>query len=73
MDADLKRQIDFIYTLEKMKTVYRRTHLVFGDRYENDAEHSFHIAAMALILKDHAPSNVDIGRVVSMLLFHDVV
>lgn len=73
MDRDLKRQIDFIYTLEKMKTVYRKTHLVYGDRYENDAEHSFHIAAMALILKDHAPSHVDISRVVAMLLFHDVV
>lgn len=73
MNRDLKRQIDFIYTLEKMKTVYRKTHLVYGDRYENDAEHSFHIAAMALILKDHAPSHVDISRVVAMLLFHDVV
>lgn len=73
MDADLKKQIDFIYTLEKMKTVYRKSHLVYGDRYENDAEHSFHIAAMALILKNHAPSHVDISRVVAMLLFHDVV
>lgn len=56
-----------------MKSVYRRTHLLYADRFENDAEHSFHIAAMAFILKEYAPENVDMERVVFMLLFHDVV
>ncbi|MDY3118036.1 MAG: HD domain-containing protein [Peptoniphilus sp.] len=73
MTDHLKKQIDFIYTLEKMKSVYRRTHLLYADRYENDAEHSFHIAAMAFLLKEYAPKEVNMERVVYMLLFHDVV
>ncbi|MDD7363753.1 MAG: HD domain-containing protein [Peptoniphilus sp.] len=73
MNDRLEKQINFIYTLEHMKSVYRRSHLIHADRYENDAEHSFHIATMALVLKEYAPSDVDIFRVVSMLLFHDVV
>lgn len=73
MNTRLKKQIDFIYTLEKMKAIERKTHLIYADRFENDAEHSFHIAAMALILKEYAPKNIDLERVISMLLFHDVV
>lgn len=73
MSQRLDKQIEFIYALEKMKSVYRRTHLLHADRFENDAEHSFHIAAMAFILKEYAPEGVNMERVVFMLLFHDVV
>lgn len=73
MNENLEKQINFIYTLEKMKSVYRRTRLLHADRYENDAEHSFHIAAMSFLLKEYAPKDVDMERVVYMLLFHDVV
>lgn len=73
MNKRLEQQIHFIYTLERMKAVYRKSRLIHADRFENDAEHSFHIATMALLLKEYAPPEVDISRVVAMLLFHDVV
>lgn len=72
-DTQLEEKIEFIYTLERMKNVYRRTKLLHEARYENDAEHSFHIAAMAYILRDFAPEDVDFERVLLLLLYHDVV
>ncbi len=74
MDADrLERQIDFIVEIDKLKHVLRRTYLVDGKRRENSAEHSWHLAAMAVLLSEYAREELDLARVVKMLLLHDVV
>jgi putative hydrolase of HD superfamily len=68
----LKRQIEFILEIDKLKGVLRRTYLPTG-RPENSAEHSWHLAMAALLLAEYANQKVDIGRVVQMLLVHDIV
>ncbi len=68
----LGRQIEFILEIDRLKGVLRRTHLPMGRR-ENSAEHSWHLAMAALLLAEHANQKVDIGRVVQMLLVHDIV
>ena len=74
MDADrLEQQIDFIVEIDKLKHVLRRTYLVDGKRRENSAEHSWHLAAMAVLLSEYAQEELDLARVVKMLLLHDVV
>ena len=66
--------MNFLNELEKLKTVYRRNRVVDRSRYENSAEHSWHIAVMALVLAEHAEvKGLDMWRVVKMLLLHDVV
>jgi putative hydrolase of HD superfamily len=69
----LDRQIAFIVELDRLKAVVRRSYLVGADRRENSAEHSWHLAVMAMLLAEHADEPVDVGRVVAMLLVHDVV
>lgn len=70
----LGRQLDFIREIDKLKSVTRRTLLMDGARYENDAEHSWHLAIMALLLKEHAAApRVDLMRVLKMVLVHDLV
>ncbi len=73
MDARLERQLDFIVEIDKLKHVMRQSPLCDGSRKENDAEHSWHLAMMAMILAEHADEPVDVGRVVKMLLIHDIV
>jgi putative hydrolase of HD superfamily len=69
----LERQIAFILDIDRLKTVLRRTYILAGDRNENTAEHSWHLAVMALLLAEHADAPVDACRVVRMLLVHDIV
>lgn len=69
----LARQIAFIVEIDKLKNIQRRTLLMDGRRYENDAEHSWHIAVMAFLLAEHANTRVDVARVIRMLLVHDLV
>jgi putative hydrolase of HD superfamily len=69
----LKRQIDFIREIDNVKSVYRQTLLMDGKRNENDAEHSWHIAVMAIVLSEYSNSTLDIARVVKMALVHDIV
>lgn len=73
MDIRLKEQLDFIIEIDKMKNIYRQTILSIDRRRENDAEHSWHIGVMAILLKEYAPENTDIDKVVKMLLIHDLV
>lgn len=73
MQDRLARQIRFTVELDKLKQVLRRNSLGDGSRRENSAEHSWHLATMAAILAEHANTAVDIGRVMRMLLVHDVV
>jgi 5'-deoxynucleotidase YfbR-like HD superfamily hydrolase len=69
----LERQLEFILELDKLKSVLRQTPLIDGSRRENDAEHSWELATMAVVLAEHADGPIDLPRVVRMLLLHDVV
>ncbi|MDF2474845.1 MAG: hypothetical protein K0S24_328 [Sphingobacterium sp.] len=69
----LLRQIEFIKEIDKLKYIQRKTKLLNSDRYENDAEHSWHLALMAMILFEHADESVDILKVIKMVLIHDIV
>lgn len=70
---NLKQQIAFIHEIDKLKYILRKTRLFNSERNENDAEHSWHLATMAIILAEHANQPVDVLKVVKMLLIHDVV
>lgn len=70
----LQQQIDFILELDKLKQVMRQSYLLDTSRKENDAEHSWHLAVMALVLYEYAAEpNTDIRRVIEMILVHDIV
>lgn len=72
-DENLARAIEFTIEMDKMKSVFRRSSIFDGSRHENDAEHSYHIALMALAFEKYAPEGVDLLRVLKMLLVHDIV
>lgn len=69
----LEQQIAFIIEIDKVKNIFRQTLLADGNRKENDAEHSWHIAIMALLLKEYAEEEVDVLKVMTMVLIHDLV
>ena len=69
----LERQLAFCREMDKEKLIGRQTYLADGSRKENDAEHAWHMALMALLLAEHANQPVDLLRVVAMLLVHDLV
>lgn len=73
IDEKLKKQIEFMLELDKMKNLYRQTYVLHEDRKENDAEHSWHIAMMAFLLAEYAQPDTDIFKVMKMLIVHDVV
>ncbi len=68
-----EKQLKFITEIDRMKHIERRTLLVDGSRRENDAEHSWHIAVMALLLRDYAAPQVDADRAARMCLVHDLI
>lgn len=69
----LRKQLEFIREIDKAKTVLRRSVLLDRSRRENDAEHSWHLAVMAILLVEYANEPVDLLKVVKMLLIHDLV
>lgn len=69
----LIKQIEFIKEIDKIKYIQRKTKLFNSDRNENDAEHSWHLAMMAIVLVQHANALVDLLKVLKMLLIHDIV
>ena len=73
MDERILKQIAFALELDKEKNVFRQTHLSEHGRNENDAEHAWHMAVMAYMLKEYANEPVDIAKVMIMCLIHDVV
>ena len=73
MDERIQKQLAFSLEIDKVKNILRQTHLSGHGRRENDAEHSWHMAVMAYLLKEHANEQVDIGRVMLMCLIHDIV
>lgn len=70
---NLLKQVSFIIEIDKLKYIQRKTKLFNSDRNENDAEHSWHLAMMALVLAEHSNNSIDILKVVKMLLIHDIV
>ena len=73
MDERLKKQLDFALEIDKEKNILRQTHLSGHGRNENDAEHAWHMAIMAYLLREYSNEPVDITRVMLMCLIHDVV
>lgn len=69
----LDQQIQFVLEIDRLKGVLRQTLLTDGSRRENSAEHSWHIALMAVLLAEYAPAPVNVLRVIKMLLVHDLV
>lgn len=69
----LGQQIEFLIALDALKSIYRASRLVGGERFENSAEHSWHLTLFARILAEHANDPVDVERVVFMLMVHDIV
>jgi len=73
MNERLKKQLDFMLELDKMKNIYRQTYVLNEDRKENDAEHSWHLAILAFMLEEYAAEPIDTLKVIKMVLLHDVV
>lgn len=73
MEERLKKQLAFALEIDKEKNVFRQTHLSGHGRQENDAEHAWHMAIMAYLLREYANEEVDIARVMLMCLIHDIV
>lgn len=70
---ELLKQIEFIKEIDKIKYIQRRTKLFNSDRHENDAEHSWHLAMMAIVLSDYSDEKIDLLKVLKMVLIHDIV
>ncbi len=70
---NLLKQVDFIKEIDKLKYIQRKTKLFNSDRRENDAEHSWHLAMMTLVLADHSNHPIDVLKVIKMVLIHDIV
>ncbi len=73
MDERLKQQIDFIIEIDKLKNIRRQTLVLGEDRQENDAEHSWHLAMLAFLLKEYANEEFDVLKTIKMVLIHDIV
>jgi putative hydrolase of HD superfamily len=72
MRENIEKILDFIVEIDKLKSVIRKTRPVGLDRYENSAEHSWHVCLCALMLKDYSNETIDINHVIKMLLIHDL-
>lgn len=73
MDDRLRKQLAFALEIDKAKNIFRQTHLSGHGRRENDAEHSWHMAVMAYLLREHANEEIDIAKIMLMCLLHDIV
>ena len=69
----MKQQIAFLMEIDKVKNIFRQTYLADGNRKENDAEHSWHLAIAAFLLKEYVAEDVDVMKVMIMVLIHDLV
>src|SRR5690554_8188512 len=73
MENLLNAQMNFLIEIDKLKSIERKTKIINGTRLENDAEHSWHLAMMALILQKESNSDINLLKVIKMLLVHDLV
>lgn len=69
----IEKQLAFLVEADRVKTVLRRTLLADGSRFENDAEHSWHLCLCALLLREYAPQPIDMARVLAMVTIHDLI
>jgi len=72
-DQRLEQQLAFIVEIDRLKRILRRTSLIDGDRRENSAEHSWHIAVIAMVLAEYTNASINLLHVLKMLLVHDIV
>lgn len=73
MSNRLEQQLNFIVEVDKAKEIFRRTILSTSERFENDAEHSWHLALMVPILKEYIKEDIDTEKVINMVIIHDLV
>lgn len=73
MEQRLEKQLAFALEIDKVKSIFRQTHLSGYSRNENDAEHSWHMAIMAYLLREYSNEEIDIAKVMLMCLMHDIV
>lgn len=73
MDERLKKQLAFALEIDKEKNIFRQTHLSGHGRNENDAEHAWHMAIMAYVLREYSNEKIDVAKVLLMCLIHDIV
>ena len=73
MDERLKKQMNFLLEVDKLKFISRQTYLSDGKRKENDGEHSWHLALMAVLLSEYSNEKIDLVKVITMVLIHDIV
>lgn len=73
MDNRIKKQLEFSLEIDKVKNIFRQTHLTGNGRSENDAEHSWHMAIMAYLFREYSNEEIDIAKVIMMCLIHDIV
>ena len=70
---NIQKQVDFIKEIDKIKYIQRKSRLFNSERRENDAEHSWHLAVMAIVLAEHSDKPIDLLKVLKMLFIHDIV
>ena len=73
LDMNLLKDIEFVVELDKMKTILRQTSIIGDERREDDAQHSWHISIMAMILSEYSDERIDMLKTIKMLLIHDLV
>lgn len=73
MDERLKKQLEFALEIDKEKEIFRQTSISGRRRKENDAEHAWHMAIMAYLLREYSNEEIDISKVMIMCLIHDIV
>ncbi len=73
MTSRFKKQMDFLIEIDKVKNILRMTSIADGTRRENDAEHSWSLAVMAILFAEYMPQDLDLLKVIKMVLIHDLV
>lgn len=73
MTEKMRKQLDFLIELDKLKDIFRQSLLPNSDRFENDAEHSWHLCMYAIVLEEYAKPGIDMLKVLKMALVHDLV
>ncbi len=69
----IRKQFEFLQEIDKEKTIFRQTYIADASRKENDAEHSWHLAMMVLIMSEYANEEIDVLHTMSMVLIHDLI
>lgn len=69
----LRKQMQFIMEIDKLKNIYRQSYISDGTRHENDSEHSWSLAMMCILFSEYAPAPVDVLKATKMVLIHDIV